>query len=287
MDANSSRPQAMKRINYFDDSFDISHTNNYEIAIQFGLDGYSFCVNSLLSNKCVAIGYQKFDKPVLLSDLPSQLNSFLDSQAFLGRTFSKVGFVYTQVKSTLVPNELYTNSSSKVLFEYNHSLDMDETLEHQIIEGQNITQLFATPASLATVMVNKYKDVRFCHQSSGLFDALVNYSKQQKEARTLVLALFSGKVMDVIVASPSGVKLHNSYEVLSQTDAVYYLSYLYQQLELKQDKNALLLSGDIEENDELHKAILKVFPSSGFFTQLNKDYAFKVPKHRFINLINF
>ncbi len=276
----------MKKFAHFDDSFDISHTNNYEITIQFGRDGYAYSVSSLLNNRCVALGYQEFGGTLHVSDLPQRLISFLDSQEFLSKNFSKVNFIYTSAKSTLVPESHFRKERLKELYSFNHVLGTDENLEYTELKPLKMVQVFSFPASLATVMINRYKDVNFCHQSIALLETFVRKTTQ-KEAQPMVLIHFVDELIDIIVAKQQKLILHNTFEAGADADRLYYVSYVLTQLKLDLDTLPIHLAGNIDEESKVWKLFDEHFEHLKFNTDLNKTYTLPVPKHQFLNIINF
>lgn len=278
----------MKKFTHFDDPFDISQTNNYELNIQFGHTGFSFVVNSLQSNKCVAIGLQEFGGSLHLSDLPQRLSSFLDSQEFLSKNFSKVNFIYTSAKSTLVPEKYFHKDRLKETFSFNHTLSVDDNLEYSEHRELKIFQLFAFPASLATIIINRFKDVNFTHQSEAL---LINFTKKEtvKEPKPILLAHFTDELVDIVVSHDQKLILHNTFEAASDSDRVYYIAFVLKQLKLVCPDTQIFLSGAVSENSELYTLIkdnVCVGSTPRLYANLQKEISLPVAKHEFINLIN-
>jgi hypothetical protein len=223
---------------------------------------------------------------LLPDELSKQLNTFLGSQTFLSRTFSRVNFIYVSHKACLVPKAYFVAENIKQIFEFNHVLAIDEILDSQYVSALDSYLISSTPASVASVMVNKYKDVNFYHQSYALLLSWMRYVKTAKDDAPQVLAHVHSNVLDVVVATPYKLLFHNSFEFFKPEDALYYIGYVYQTLELKAAKNPLQLAGSVELNDGLYAALEAVFGEMYFFGQLYKDLNMKVAKHQFVNLVN-
>ena len=276
----------MKKFAHFDDSFDISHTNNYEITIQFGRNGYSYSVNSLLNNRCVTLGLHEFGGSLHTNDLAQRLTSFLDSQEFLTKNFSKVNFIFTSAKSTLVPEEYFKKERLKELYSFNYPLTTDENLEYMELKSIKAYQIFAFPASLATVMVNRYKDVNFSHQSSAMIEVFTKKATL-KEAHSAVLLHFTDDLVDIVVSKQQKLLLHNTFEAASDTDRLYYAAFVINQLKLNLKSTPIYLVGNIDEDGSLYKLLSTYFGNLKLFSELNKTYNLPAPKHQLANLINF
>ena len=119
----------MAFLELFDETLDINSTENYELAIQAGPDGFSFCLLDTLRNKFVLIrSFEPDDNKYYSSEIVKEL---IDKDDFLTRRYRRTRVIMPSSKFTLVPAPLYDPAKKDEYFNLNHKHE-----EHQIISNK-------------------------------------------------------------------------------------------------------------------------------------------------------
>jgi len=136
-------------------------------------------------------------------------------------------------------------------------------------------------------MVNQFPELRFYHQASTFID---NTLRKAKEVKNLVGIMVNNDFFDLVVCESGKLFPYNNFQYKNDHDFVYHILNVYQQLKIKPSEVGIFLSGDIDENDNRFKLLLKFIKEINFVRVAdNSDcqYSFdEIPEHFLTNVLN-
>ncbi len=277
----------MREFSLFNDSFSATKTTTYHLSILLSGMGYSYCVVDTVRAKCVAIKNVNFDNVGEGDVFYKNVEDFLKHDSFLNKFYKSVDFIFQSSKSTLVPNALFDRKRLKSYFEFNQVLDEFEEIHYNKLERTEALNIFSIPSSITTLMVNQFPELRFYHQASIFID---NTLRKAKSVKSLVAVMVHDDFFDLAVCESGKLFLYNNFQYQNNSDFVYHILNVYQQLKIKPTEVGIHLSGDIEEHDQRFKILLKYIKEINFARitdNSNCQYSFdEVPEHFLANLLN-
>ncbi|MDZ7739863.1 MAG: DUF3822 family protein [Bacteroidales bacterium] len=147
----------------FDETLDINSTNNYEISIQLGLDGFSFCLLDNLRNRFVM--FREYKLPDREDAIARRMKEIADSDEFLSREYRKYRLVFNLEQSTIVPTALYDPAIKNEYFMLNHSLGDDYTVSNNKLINPDAYLLFGIRKDIFDMAYKLFPEASLSHQA--------------------------------------------------------------------------------------------------------------------------
>ncbi|MCI1246959.1 MAG: DUF3822 family protein [Prevotella sp.] len=153
----------------------------------------------------------------------------------------------------LIPTEEFKAEEVETLYRYTLTGHENDVILTNVLPSLNCVAAFSVNKDLKLVIDDHYKDVRFqpvmqsiwnhLHEESftGIFKKLYGY--------------FHDKKLEIISYDKNRFKFYNSYDIKHFKDAVYFLLYVWNQLELNAQRDELYILGNIPEREEMTKEL--------------------------------
>ena len=275
----------MPFLELFDETLDINSTENYELSIQAGPDGFSFCLLDSIRNKFVLIrSYEPEDNKYFNAD---KISDLLHNDDFLTRRYKKVSCVMPSSKFTLVPAPLYDPGKKTEYFEFNHNLEEENIILSDKTSDPDAFILFSVSKPISELVNSIYPGVNIHHHIKILLEhtSLIRKSVNGD----YIHAHIERDFFNLIVFDNHILKFCNSFSYRNISDILYYIMNIFKSLSISQEET-IYLSGLTEQYDDLSSSLsmyirkLRYSEPSGDFTF---SYVFNDTElHRFINLFN-
>ena len=108
-------------------------------------------------------------------------------------------------------------------------------------------------------MNGQYPEARFYSQSTSFIDYFSAKSRLGNSKKMYVSVRKDG--IDIYCFERGHLLLANSFECTHTEDRIYYLLYVWKQLEFNQERDELHLTGILPEKDVLMSELKKVYPT--------------------------
>ncbi len=278
----------MENFAYFSKTFDILKTNTYRLSLGLEPCSITYTIVDTVRNKCVAVKHYCFAQIDDTNAYYESIKTFLDQDTFLAKHYKRINFVFSSPKSTLIPHEYFNKVTLKQMFTLNHQLHDSEELHFNKLLNLQLVNAFSIPSAITTLMVNKFPEMRFYHQSSTLIDSYVRKSVNKK---CVVGVFICVKYLHFVVAKQGKLELYNHVEYSSDEDLVYHVMNIYKQLNLNNRETNLYLSGMIMKNSSAFRLLSEYVSNIWFSKAISSDrkmiYNFKeIPEHMVANLLS-
>ncbi|WP_455591393.1 DUF3822 family protein [Bacteroides sp.] len=228
------------------------------LSIRLSTDGFSFSIYNPTQDANVSL-YEKEINPSL--SLTANLKQAFRELAFLSATYRRVNVMMADKRFTLVPLELFDDDQSEVLFNHNHTKRENEIVQYNILKKNNVVVLFGMDKSAYQLLNEQFPEARFYSQSSTLIEYFTVKSKLGNNRK--MYASVRSEAIDLYCFEHGHLILANSYECRETADRVYYLLYIWKQLNFDQERDELHLTGLLTDKEnlmrEIRKFILKAF----------------------------
>jgi hypothetical protein len=286
---NSSKQELafdMHEISWIDNAFDLTHTSDYHLSIQIGLDGFSYGILDTRMNKYLVFRHI----PLTASKqqfLSRKVEAIFDEDEKLGASYKNVSITFSTNKVTLVPAEFSETAGALKIASLINEVGRTEELHTDEIRGFGYQLISSYPKELMAVLHRKYTDFTFCHKSIPLIQTT---AAQRDEKKNTLMINFEKKYIRMIAFKNTQISLYNSFYFKNEPDFLYYTLNIWQNLLLDPDRDEILVGGFVADDSSYIRQLKKYVsnirflkPAEGF----NYGNLFnKVQKHQFVSLLN-
>lgn len=277
----------MPDIDLLDISLDSENTQNYFLSIQADLNGFSFCILDIEKKTYLGIRHYDIKDIYSIDDYTDKLLNIFNEDKLLNKLYKSVSFIYLTQKSILIPASFFDKSNLKAYFEFNHNISELDEIHYNFLGEINAYNVFIIPNYIASKIVNRFRNVKFYHQATPFIKSI--FEKNANKEKECVYINMNSKFVDIAVAGENRLKLYNTFQFQNETDLLYFVLYIYKQLNLDTQKNKLFISGDQGDKPQYFKALRKYINTVNYLEPF--DFLFsrvlaKMNKHKFLNLFN-
>lgn len=275
----------MKSLELFDETLDINSTENYEMAVQAGPDGLSFCLLDTLRNKFVLIRSFEPDENKYFN--AGNITDFINKDDFLTKKYRKTRLVMPSQKFTLVPSPLFDIERKDEYFNFNLKRDDNNVILSDQVGDPDVFIVFSIQATFREALNSFYPGIRPNVHMVPLFDN-ISRSRRSLEGNYIHVHV-ERDYFNLVIFSGNELKFCNTYSYRNISDILYYVLNVFNRMELKQQET-IFFSGFTDKFDELISAFsvyirsVRVAAPKGNFTF---SYVFdELGLHRYLNLFS-
>ncbi len=276
----------MHEINWIDSAFDLTHTTDYHLSIQLGLDGFSYCIIDTHINKYLVFQHIPLivSKPQFLS---RKVEAIFDQEEKLNTVYKSVSVTFSTNKVTLIPNIFSSDSEPEKIASFINEVSRTEELHTDSLAGFGYQLLSSCPKELMAILNRKYTNFTFTHKSIPLIQTT---AAQRDEKKNSLMINFEKKYIRMIAFKNMQISLYNSFYFKNEPDFLYYALNIWQNLLFDPDRDEILVGGFVADDSNYIRQLKKYVsdihflkPAEGF----NYGSLFnKVQKHQFVSLLN-
>ncbi len=240
------------------ETIDFSKSEQYTLSIRLSTDGFSFSVLNPLGNDRPWIENHPIDESLSLT---ANLKRTYQNIEWLNRPYKRVNILSVSNRFTFIPLNFFEDEQAEQIFYHNHLPCKNEQVLYNILHGNNVVVLFGTDKTAYSFLQEKYTEVRFYSQTAPLIEYFSDKSRLGNNQKMYVH--LRKESADVYCYERNRLLLANAYPCTATADHIYYLLYIWKQLDFDQERDELHISGLMVEKklllSELRKYIQQVF----------------------------
>ena len=194
---------------------------------------------------------EAFKKAQLLMDPPPRVRVMLDSQVLV------------------MPIEQFDEQHIVSMYNYSFPQHSQDAVLYNVLPDLNAVAVFAINKDLRLVINDHFRDVQIVCANSPVWRNL--YHRSFTGTRHKLYGYFHERQLEVFSFQQNRFKFCNTFEAAHSHDALYFLLYVWKQLQLKPEYDEMHLVGDIPDREwllsELKKYLQKAYiinPSADF-----------------------
>ena len=237
---------------------DFSKSEHYTLSIRLSTDGFSFSVFNPLEEGEPWIDNCMVDESLSLT---ANLKRAYRDIEWLNHPFNRVNILSASKRFTCMPLDFFEDEQAETVFYHNFPSRENEQVLYNILHGSNVVVLFGTDRTAYTFLQEKHPQVKFYSQAAPLIEYFASRSHLGNN-RKMYVNLGKGTA-GIYCYERSRLLLANTFPCTETADRIYYLLYVWKQLEFDQERDELHLSGLLNEKElllsELRKYIRQVF----------------------------
>ena len=167
---------------------------------------------------------------------------------FFSLPFKKVLFLYRTPVFTFFPNAIYEEKYKEDLFKFHFPENNGIALNHNVLNtGVNV--LYQMPDDICRFILKSFAEPEFFHHSEPLITYFSEKAKTANNNRMIVNVEEYG--MDILCFSRGTFLLGNYFQCDGLSEALYYILFIWKQLQFNQINDSLLFTGNATFKEEL------------------------------------
>ena len=226
--------------------------NSYhKLSIQVSLNGLSFCVLDTISNTLTLSYSHRFDDPISPFDLHREVRQHLSDHGVLDYAFTAVIAIHRNTLFSLVPQPLFDPDQLANYLKFNAKILATDHLDYDLIQGLDTANVYVPFANVNNYLYDLFGEFEFKHSGTVLLETLVKLPSSRQGS--LCYLHLAESQMDLALFSNKKLVFYNSFQIHSPEDALYFLLFTLEQLEMDSDTLKLRLLGEVQEGDPVYE----------------------------------
>ena len=215
-------------------------------------EGFSFSLYNPAEKEPAKITDMRVDTSMSLT---ANLKRIFQETDFLGYPYKRVNAMTVSRRFTTAPLELFDEKQAELLFYYNHPKKEYETVLYNTLPINNMAVIFGIDTGVWELVNKQYPDARFFAQVTPLAEHFSAQSRMRNNRK--IYAFFHTDSVDIFCYDRGNPLIINSFQCENTSDRIYFLLYVWKQLELNQQRDELHLSGELHDRNALTDNLLK------------------------------
>jgi hypothetical protein len=246
----------------------LKNNNIKELSIQVNLNGLSFCILNRTTNTIEVLKSINFENKLTPFDALNRLKTELSSNTSFSEEFDSVTIIHQNELNTIVPKDLYNDKQKADYLKFNTKILKTDFITHDIITVNDTINIYIPYVNINNYIFDTFGPFVYKHAASILIDSVLQSNKIDE---TTVNINVNTSTLEIIVSDKKSLKLYNCFEYYSKEDFIYYVLFVFEQLQLNTEVTFVYLSGLIYEGNELY-TILYTYVRNVRFVENNFGY---------------
>ena len=255
-------------------SNNIAQNNDMILSIQVSLNGLSFCILNKENNLIEYYKSFQFEKKLNPGDVLDRLQHQFNTENDLQQSFSNVKVIHDNELSALVPKPLFNEDYLADYLKFNAKILRSDYITFDEITANDSVNVYVPYVNINNFIYDKFGEFEYNHFSTLVIQTILNLEKNTSGKK--MFAHLSTNHFELIVTDNGQLELYNTVEYATKEDFIYYILFTAEQLEMNPEEFALVIIGDLTEEDELFQIAFKyvrdvaIFEDQGNLTLADK-----------------
>ena len=238
-------------ISKFDEGFDVGKTQEYRIAIQFTLGGFSYLIMDAGTKAIIAMESYLSDDLTDEKDIFSTFEKALALNKLNGKKFQSVTCIIGNRNYALIPNELFDEKESSKYLEFLHTLPQNGLILNDNLSENECHGIYSVPNCLIEKIKGIWPDAKIVHESSIFLRHITKVANLF--ATTRVYVYVKNRSFDMAIFKNGNLSFFNNFKFNTKDDFLYFLMFAIEQQKMSADETSVCVSGMILGNSEIMK----------------------------------
>ena len=262
------------------DTLTVDNSEKYKVSIRLWPDGLSFS------------GYIPAEKDSFFSetiffdddmDIAKSLKDIVFENPCFSYLYKSFYVIIITRKYTLVPDDVFSEKRSDMLFSFCHEKDEAGKVLIQQIDDLNLSLLYEVNNDIFEFLTRSILNPRFIHYLAPLFiswqkKSFACYSKQ-------IYAYMHENIFDIICFERGEVLFVNSFNYEKDNDIIYYIMYACRQISINQLEDNLYFCGDVAVCQSAISVIKKYIAKTDYLPPMMENYSLSPGnKHMYLDV---
>ena len=225
---------------YIDSELDLSAVENYALDVCLATNRISFTIHN--TNRVMGFKYANTSFDVFACN-SNQLKDLVSQLEWYNSSYKNIRIFIDNENFTLVPEALFDINQPETYFYLVHKKLPNLQVLHNALNKQHTVCVFALPQSSYIAIRSVLGNAEIIHQSLLLTQTATEFNENDLKQHLLVNVAPS--FITVLHYQQNEIKFLNTYHVDADTDTVYFILSVAEQLKMQADKFGIYVMGDI------------------------------------------
>ena len=248
----------------------MTKNNIKELSIQIHLNGLSFCILNRSSNSVEFLKTIAFDHKLNPSSILNHLKEELSSNTIFSEDFDAVLVIHQNELATLVPTELFDKNHKADYLKFNTKILRTDFISQDEMLENNSINVYVPYVNVNNYIFETFGEFVYKHASTILVDSILQKIKTIESPEVYINVNSSS--LELLVVEKKKLLLFNVFEYHSKEDFIYYILFVFEQLQLDTETTIVNLSGSINKDDDLYNMLYTYVRHIAF---VETDFSFK------------
>jgi hypothetical protein len=231
------------------ENIDLTHPDRYTLTFCICRDQFSFSLyNPMDDGSCF---YKELDENKQADAFSGFKDTFFENDFFL-LPFRKVRILNNTAVFTYIPDIMYQDKHKKDYLDFLFS-EVKGKILSQSLPTTGITILHLLHEEIYNFFVRIYTNPEFIHHSAPLIAYFRELSNPVNAKQMIVNR--NGNGIDIFCFSQGALLQGNHFPCNQIQDAIYYILFVWKQLQFDQKKDFLHLAGNSDSKKELSESL--------------------------------
>ena len=222
-----------------------SITNSKQLTIRVGNNTLSFMITDKADPEQPALV-----EPYVVKSGISMAANLREAFKTFAREFDlPTARVLISTPVLMVPIEQFQEEDAATLYLHAFPRSEKEVVKFNVLPSLNAVCVFCINKDLLMVLTDHFNDVQLMHAMIPVWNYL--HQRSFTGHRSKMYGYFHDKQLDIFSFQQNRFKFCNSFETTRAHDSLYFLLYVWKQLNLKPEHDEIHILGDIPEQDWL------------------------------------
>ena len=232
----------------------MNNNNINELSIQVNLNGLSFCILHTPTNTITYLNTISFETKLNPFDTLNRLKSELSSNTVFADNFKKVHVIHQNELSALIPKDLYDHNNKADYLKFNAKILKTDYITEDSIESINSYNVYIPYININNYIFDAFGEFTYKHSSTVLIDTVLNQLKSDVN-ETRVYIHVHPFTIEILVIENGQLQLSNVFEYHTNEDFIYYVLFVFDQLQIDVETAKVLLSGTIDKGTAIFELL--------------------------------
>lgn len=248
------------------------------LSIQFNLDGFSFSIYNLTSQKDVYFREYNFENSQTSPEnLLVKVEEIFKTDTYLQKDFLSVIVIHQNNLSTLVPNRFFNEEELTTYLNFNIKTLATDFITFDNIDALDSKNIYVPYVNINNYLFHNFGEFEYKHHSTVLIEKLIK-SNPFKE-KTMYVNV-SKTALDIVVLENNKLLLSNTFSYNSKEDFIYYILFVAEQLNIDANYFPLYFMGQITLKSDTYKTTYTYIKNVFFLESTNTIFnELDIPSH--------
>lgn len=238
-------------MDFVDKNFNSAEYTKYRLSIQVSLNGFSFCIFDINSQKHVMVKDYVYSKIITDNNVMAKEIGELIENIPIKNIPTKCLFI--SPKNIFIPEEVFVENKLRAYMSFLFPMEELDEIHFKYISLIKGYCNFAIPSTIVSEFRKYFDDIKFYSQA---YQSV--YETMAKEGSEKMRVVLCENFIDITIVKDNVMLINNSFEIGGITDIVYFISALTDKFNLR-NNIPIYVSGEILNTDI--KELKKYFPS--------------------------
>ncbi|GLB51857.1 hypothetical protein NBRC110019_08960 [Neptunitalea chrysea] len=233
----------------------ILHKTYKELSIQISLSGLSFCIYNTIGNTVEELQSVTFatrnNSP---ESLLEEVKKIINSTEILKQNFDTLKVIYLNNLSAFVPDAVFNEELLAEYLKYNIKILPNDFITYDKIEGKELVNVYIPFVNINNFFLDWFGEFEYEHIATVLVNKLLNISKASEGSKVFI-HLTNTNEFQLIVINQKKLILYNSFNYNTPEDFIYYVLFVFEQLELDTENIPAILIANTKDDHPLYKIL--------------------------------